>query len=89
MLGPQAPQPKLSSSQPMPKPTNEPPTYCMPSNRPAAVAAARLPPKSIEAVPESIEWTIEMAIELTMKATMTASMLGARQTTARLATCST
>jgi hypothetical protein len=51
------------------------------------VAAARLPPKSIEAVPESVEWIIEMASEFTMNATMTASMLGARHTTARLPIC--
>ena len=38
----------------------------------AAVAAAFFPPKSIEAVPESIEWTTETAKELTMKAAMIA-----------------
>src|SRR5580765_1962167 len=81
MLGPHAPQPLCSSSQPMPKPTNEPPTYCMPSNMPAAVAAARWPPKSIDAVPESIECTIEIASELTMNAMMTASRLGDFHTT--------
>lgn len=45
----------------------------MPSNTRAVVAAARLPPRSIEAAPESIEWTIEMASKFTMNATMTAS----------------
>ena len=71
--GPQAPRPKCSGSQPIPWPTSEPPTYCMPSNTRAVVAAARLPPRSIEAAPESIEWTIEMASKFTMNATMTAS----------------
>src|SRR4029078_9506910 len=82
MLEPQAPQPRLSRSPPMPEPTDEPPMYCMPSNMPAAVAAARLPPKSIDAVPDSIECTIEIAIEFTTNAAIAAPMLGALQTTA-------
>ena len=43
----------------------------MPSNIPAALAAARLPPKSMDAVPDSIEWTIEIAREFMVKAMMT------------------
>ena len=37
---------------------------------PAAVAAAFFPPKSIDAVPESIECTMDTANELTTKARM-------------------
>ena len=42
-----------------------------------------MPPKSIDAVPESIECTIEIASELTMNAMMIAFRLGALQTTYR------
>ena len=44
--------------------------YCIPSNMPVAVAAAFLPPKSIDAVPESMECTMLMANEFTTKAAM-------------------
>ncbi len=72
----------------MPQPTHDWPTYCMPSNMPAAVAAARLPPKSMLAVPDSMECTIEMPSELSTNAPITISMLGAFQTTNRQPTWS-
>ena len=52
----QAPQPQLSSTFPMPMPTIELARYCIPSKRPAAVAAALRPPKSMEAAPPIIPW---------------------------------
>ena len=78
---PGAPAEVLRRASRCPNPVNAPPTYCMPSNMPAAVAAARFPPKSIDAVPESIECTIEIANELKTNATMIQSRLGALQTT--------
>jgi hypothetical protein len=89
MLGPQAPHPHVSSIHPIPDPTAAPPIYCMPSNIHVAVAAAFLPPKSIEAVPESIEWTMLIASELTTKAAMIQLRPGPIHTTARQSVCKT
>lgn len=89
MLGPHAPQPYVSSIQPIPTPTAVPPMYCIPSNIPAAVAAAFFPPKSIEAVPESMEWTMLIAKELRMNAPMIHPSPGEIQMIARQHTCRT
>src|SRR5260370_38500753 len=53
----QTPQPQVLRIQPRPKPVKPEARYCTPSSMPVAVAAAFLPPKSAEAVPESIPWT--------------------------------
>jgi hypothetical protein len=53
-------QPYVFSTQPKPKPVRPLPMYCTPSSAPATVAAALRPPKSMEAVPESIPWTPKM-----------------------------
>ena len=54
--GPTATPPSPSGRGPSPcrRPTSELARYCMPSNSPAAVAAALRPPKSIDAAPPTI-----------------------------------
>ena len=53
----QTPQPNLSRNPPRRNPVKPAATYCTPSRSPVTVAAALVPPKSMEAVPESIPWT--------------------------------
>src|SRR5205814_925402 len=51
------PQCHTSRILPSPKPVSPAPTYCTPSSSPVAVAAAFLPPKSIDAVPDNMPCT--------------------------------
>src|SRR5579871_2461050 len=55
---------KWSSSWPIARPTTAPARYCAPSKRPAAVATALRPPKSIDAAPPTIEWLDWMKKEM-------------------------
>src|SRR5437899_1335577 len=55
--------PQVLSTQPRPNPVKPDATYCTPSSIPVAVAAAFFPPKSAEAVPESMPCTPKIQMQ--------------------------
>ena len=66
------------------KPVSPLARYWTPSRRPVTVAAPLVPPKSMEAVPESMPWTPKIHIQVnpTMKAAMAAELAYPRRSNA-------